>query len=113
MEYMLKSKTKHVCDDVFQEVIKKDMVDVAKAIIINRWHKPNEKDFSLAERIDGNVGSYLNSRKRAVADVGFICTDDDMIDSDDWAEGSEDGNFDDLQDDDMIDSDDWAEGSEE
>merc|ERR1712107_604408 len=85
MGVMTKSQTKFVCDDVFQEVIKKDMVEVAKAIIINRWHKPNDRDFALAERLEGNVGSYLASRKRAVTDVGFIGTEDDLIDSDDWA----------------------------
>jgi len=93
MDVMTKSQTKFVCDDVFQEVIKKDMVDIAKAIIINRWHKPNDRDFALAERLEGNVGSYLASRKRAVTDVGFIGTEDELIDSDEWGEDSEDGNF--------------------
>lgn len=91
MGEMKKSGSRHVCDDVFQEVIKKDMVEVAKVIIIERWHKPNERDFQLAERLDGNMWSYLQTRRNAARNIGL---DTDLIESDDWGEDdSDNGNL--------------------
>ena len=41
-----------VCDDVMEQCIKYDLVDVAKRIVNNRWHKITEKDEALAESIN-------------------------------------------------------------
>jgi len=91
MEVMEKRQSRHVCDDVFQEVIKKDMVEVAKTIIIQRWHKPNDRDFTLAQRLDGNSWQYLASRRNAARSiVGGM--DGELIESDDWGADDDDDN---------------------
>eukprot|EP01083_Nonionella_stella_P095829 269142_1 len=77
--------------DVFTEVIKNDLVDVARTIIEARWYSPNDTDLEQARSLDGSVGDYLESR---LVRTDFRESSD--LDLDDWDEGK--GNMDDSVD---------------
>jgi len=93
IEAMAKTKKRFVCDDCFKETIKKDMVDVAKQLIIQRWHKPTEEDFELSKKLDGSMWTYLSSRRNAIQNVSILDPNNDenvlTLDDDEW--GSEEG----------------------
>merc|ERR1712228_286631 len=99
MDALEKVKISFVCDDVFAEVIKHDLVDVAKRIINNRWHKITEKDELLAEHINLACSTWLKSRRSAFE--FNACDDGDGItlDDEEWGDDDDDG-FDE--------DDDWA-----
>lgn len=82
-----------VCDDVMEQVIKYDLVDIAKRIVNNRWHKINQKDEALALSINLHCHEYFQERSRA-----FNFNKEADADDDDW------GDEEDFDDDD----DDWA-----
>ena len=110
----------YVCDDVFVEVIKKDLVDVAKKIVEARWHKPRDSDYELATKLEGLVGSWLNERRNAASNIGYMANlnsglndgDDDLNDwnadgdDDDWGNEDDDFNEDDFNEDDFDDAND-------
>lgn len=98
------SQSSYDCRDVFKAVIRRDMVTVAKQIVQYRWHKPNNDDYNLAEKLDNQIYSYLQQRQQAAATVSVMANtmsgDGDGINLDDWG--------DDDDDDDMDEDDDWA-----
>jgi len=100
MKHMASKNRQFIGDDCFKETIKRDMVEVAKQIIILRWHKPTDEDFKLCEKIEGNMLSYLKSRKMATEHP--MPADEDMLalDDDDWDVDDSDGG---------LDEDDWGE----
>jgi len=91
---MVKSKQRFVCDECFKEAIKKDMVEVAKEIIIQRWHKPSEEDFNLSKRLDGKMLHYLMSRRSATQNISILGPNNDenvlTLDDDEWGSDDED-----------------------
>jgi len=91
---MVKSKQRFVCDECFRETIKKDMVDVAKEIIIQRWHKPSEEDFNLSQRLDGKMWGYLMSRRSATQNISILNPNNEedvlTLDDDEWGSDNED-----------------------
>jgi len=91
---MVKSKQRFICDDCFRETIKKDMVDVAKEIIIQRWHKPSEEDLDLSKRLDGKMWGYLMSRKSATQNISILDPNNDdnflTLDDDEWGSDNDD-----------------------
>jgi len=91
---MAKSKQRFICADCFRETIKKDMVDIAKEIIINRWHKPSEEDFDLSKKVDGKMWGYLMSRKNATQNISILDPNNDenvlTLDDDEWGSDNED-----------------------
>jgi len=91
---MVRSKQHFVCDDVFRETIMKDMVDVAKEIIIHRWHKPSEADFNLSKRLDGKMWRYLSSRRIATQNISILDPNNDenvlTLDDDEWGSDNDD-----------------------
>jgi len=91
---MVKSKQRFVCDECFKETIKKDMVEVAKEIIIQRWHKPSEEDFNLSKRLDGKMLQYLMSRRSATQNISILGPNDDenilTLDDDEWGSDNDD-----------------------
>jgi len=91
---MVKSKQRFVCDDCFKETIKKDMVEVAKEIIIQRWHKPSEEDFNLSKRLDGKMLQYLMSRRTATQNISILGPNNYenilTLDDDEWGSDNED-----------------------
>lgn len=92
------------CRDVFQAVIRADMLSVAKQIVQYRWHKPSEDDYELAKKLDNQVYTYLHQRQSACQTVSVMATagdGDNDINLDDW--GS-DGDGDAMDEDD---DDDW------
>jgi len=102
IEAMAKTKRRFICDDCFKETIKRDMVDVAKQLIIQRWHKPTEMDFELSKKLDGSMWTYLSSRRNAIQNVSILDPNNDenvlTLDDDEWV--SDDGDdFSDLGDD--------------
>jgi len=101
MDSLEKVKQTFVCDDVFTEVIKHDLVEVAKRIVNNRWHKITDKDESLAIKLNLGCSEWLKSRRSAF-DFNACSTNDDglTLEDDDW--GDEDNES--FGDDD----DDWA-----
>eukprot|EP01083_Nonionella_stella_P087945 244853_1 len=88
-----------VCDDVFEQVIKFDLVEIARRIVNNRWHKINQKDECLAKQINLNCNLYFKERAKAF-NLNF---DENQInyDDDEWNEDDADNN------DDFDDDDDW------
>merc|ERR1712087_512263 len=72
-----------VCDDVMSLVIKYDLVDIAKRIVNNRWHKINEKDEALAKSINLGCHEYFSERARAF-NFNNDDEEDDFDDDDDW-----------------------------
>jgi len=91
---MVKSKQRFICDECFKETIKKDMVEVAKEIIIQRWHKPSEEDFNLSKRLDGKMLHYLMSRRSATQNISILGPNNDenvlTLDDDEWGSDDED-----------------------
>jgi len=91
---MVKSKQRFVCDECFRETIKKDMVDVAREIIIQRWHKPSEEDFNLSKRLDGKMWGYLLSRRSATQNISILDPNNDdnvlTLDDDEWGSDDDD-----------------------
>jgi len=91
---MVKSKQRFVCDECFRETIKKDMVEVAKEIIIQRWHKPSEEDFNLSKRLDGKMWRYLMSRRSATQNISILGPNNDenvlTLDDDEWGSDNDD-----------------------
>merc|ERR1719229_97452 len=100
MDCLEKVKITFVCDDVFTEVIKYDLVDIAKRIVNNRWHKITDKDESLAGQLNLGCSEWLKSRRSAF-DFNACSTNDDglTLEDDDW--GDEDNES-------FGDDDDWA-----
>jgi len=94
IDAMVKSKQRFVCDDCFRETIMKDMVEIAKLIIIQRWHKPTEDDFNLSKKLDGKMWRYLSSRRNAIQDISILAPNQDenvlMLDDDEWGSDDED-----------------------
>jgi len=94
IDAMVKSKQQFVCDDCFRETIMKDMVEIAKLIIIQRWHKPTENDFKLSKKLDGKMWRYLSSRRNAIQDISILAPNQDenvlMLDDDEWGSDDED-----------------------
>merc|ERR1719242_626570 len=81
-----------VCDDVMEQCIKFDLVDIAKRIVNNRWHKLTDKDTALAQSINLRVNSYFKERASAFNfNKGF---EDDGLGDDDWGDGGDDDEFD-------------------
>merc|ERR1719494_1304618 len=87
---MVRSKQHFVCDDVFRETIMKDMVNVAKEIIIHRWHKPSEADFNLSRRLDGGMWRYLSSRRSATQNISNNDENVLTLDDDEWGSDNDD-----------------------
>jgi len=90
---MVRSKQQFICEDCFRETIKKDMVDVAKEIIIQRWHKPSEEDLNLSKRLDGKMWGYLMSRRSATQNISILDNNDENVltlDDDEWGSDNED-----------------------
>merc|ERR1712217_104482 len=83
-----------VCDDVMEQVIKFDLVDVAKRIVNNRWHKITEKDEALAESINQLMAQYFKERASAF-DFNKNNINEDQIEDDDWGDADEVDDFDD------------------
>jgi len=103
IEAMVKTKRRFVCDDCFKETIKKDMVDVAKQLIIQRWHKPTEMDFELSKKLDGSMWTYLSSRRNAIQNVSILDPNNDenvlTLDDDEWGSDDDDDFSEELGDD--------------
>jgi len=87
-----------VCDDVMEQVIKFDLVDVAKRIVNNRWHKITEKDEALAESINQLMAQYFKERASAF-NFNKNNINEDQIEDDDWGDADEEDDFDDEDDD--------------
>jgi len=89
---MVRSKQQFICEDCFRETIKKDMVDVAKEIIVQRWHKPSEEDLNLSKRLDGKMLGYLMSRRSATQNISILDNDENVLtlDDDEWGSDNED-----------------------
>ena len=91
-------KITFVCDDVMEQVIKFDLVDIAKIIVSNRWHKINEKDKSLAKQINLNCYIYFKERESASSmieqtdqeELEWVDDGDDSFDDDDDWQNAED-----------------------
>jgi len=90
MDALEKVKQLFVCDDIFTQIIKHDLVEIAKRVINNRWHKITEQDESLAEHINLGCSQWLKSRRSAFE---FNTGDDDglTLDDDDWGADDDDG----------------------
>jgi len=95
-----------VCDDVMEQVIKFDLVDVAKRIVNNRWHKISEKDEALAESINLRCNSYFKERAMAFNFNKNNVNEEDQLEDDDW-DDADDG------DDDFDEDDDWQNALED
>ena len=91
-----------VCDDVMEQIIKFDLVEIAKRIVNNRWHKITQKDESLATHFNLNCNIYFKERSSAFnTNFNNINIDDENqinLDDDDWG---------DADNDDFDDDDDW------
>mmetsp|Transcript_8322 Transcript_8322/g.12936 ORF Transcript_8322/g.12936 Transcript_8322/m.12936 type:complete len:429 (+) Transcript_8322:76-1362(+) len=92
-------KLAFVCDDVMEQVIKFDLVDIAKRIVNNRWHKISQKDETLAKQINLQMHSYFCSRNAAFNYNAF--DDGEQLDLDAWEDDDDNAaeTFDDDADD--------------
>jgi len=72
-------------------VIRNDMVEVARKIVENRWHKITDKDEELAAKLDGMVHDWIKQRRAAVVlppdgdDAEKLSWDWNDDGDDDWA----------------------------
>jgi len=99
-------KITFVCQDVMEQVIKYDLVEIAKRIVNNRWHKITERDELLAEQINLDCNRYFKERSNAFNFNTNDCNDENQLnlDDDEWGDADNDNNdIDDFDDDD----DDW------
>lgn len=76
-------------------VFETDLVDVAKRIVNNRWHKITQKDEALAESINLKVHEYFAERASAFNFNKNNINDDDQLDDDEWVDEDDDWNEDD------------------
>eukprot|EP00486_Rosalina_sp_Unknown_P001426 CAMPEP_0201574018 /NCGR_PEP_ID=MMETSP0190_2-20130828/18211_1 /ASSEMBLY_ACC=CAM_ASM_000263 /TAXON_ID=37353 /ORGANISM="Rosalina sp." /LENGTH=108 /DNA_ID=CAMNT_0048001673 /DNA_START=238 /DNA_END=561 /DNA_ORIENTATION=+ len=83
-----------VCDYVMKEVIRNDLMDIAKRLIDNRWHKITEEDELHAQLVDGECNSFLIERSKAfnINDINTLNQNEDIIDLDDdeWEDNNDD-----------------------
>eukprot|EP00479_Gromia_sphaerica_P006688 TRINITY_DN1985_c0_g1_i1.p1 TRINITY_DN1985_c0_g1~~TRINITY_DN1985_c0_g1_i1.p1 ORF type:complete len:223 (-),score=44.41 TRINITY_DN1985_c0_g1_i1:229-897(-) len=82
-----KDERVYILHDVFREVVMKDMEAVARTIIENRWHRPNQSDIELANKLDGSVAVYLESRAAPLISATSFDDDDDLT-LEDWDDAS-------------------------
>jgi len=80
-----------VCDECFTQCIKSDDVTSAQAILLSRWHKPRDEDYTLAERMDNAVYVFLQERKNATILLNTAADSSAALKWDD-AEWGDDGN---------------------
>mmetsp|Transcript_40427 Transcript_40427/g.64822 ORF Transcript_40427/g.64822 Transcript_40427/m.64822 type:complete len:442 (-) Transcript_40427:191-1516(-) len=100
MDKLEELKITFVCDEVMQYVIKADLVEVAKRIVNNRWHKICKKDEQLAESINLQIHLYFESRNAAIHHFDPNVDSENLLnlDDDDWGADNADDD----------DDDDWA-----
>ena len=89
MNAMVNSKRVFVCDECFKEVIKNDMVDVAKLIIQRQWHKPTEADYEFSRKLDRSMWTYFSARRVLIPT--YEEEDELYLEDDGWDTDNDDG----------------------
>jgi len=93
----LKLPLPFVCDQIMKEAIQKDLVDVAKSLINNRWHDITNDDELEAQLIDGECHKWFVERSDAtkINYIDKLNQNEDVIDLDDdeWEDNNEDNDI--------------------
>eukprot|EP01084_Bolivina_argentea_P164528 286048_1 len=84
-----------VCDDVMKEVIRYDLVDVAKRIMDNRWHKLTEEDVAHAEVRNLQCHELFKAKLNALQYYHESDTDQEIDWDEEWIGSETHGVFED------------------
>ena len=83
-----------VCGDIMKEVIRHDLVNIARRIIDNRWHRVNEEDELHAELINGECHKLFLAKSQALNYIDIVSQDQGDIDFNDDEWGNDQDEFD-------------------
>eukprot|EP01083_Nonionella_stella_P013319 37505_1 len=72
-----------VCDDVMEEIIRYDVVSIAKRIVSNRWHEINDSDVAFAKVMNLKCDEWITERIRQKA-YYYDCVNDYGSEYDEW-----------------------------